>query len=163
MSEQQYDAIKLRAALKKKGFSDPIIDSMMKAAKPRESSVGKAAKTKKRWFPGMAEGKSNKPVTVAIPVTCTCTTCGSSSMKTMVLKVKPDSPMEHKTTIRQCTDCIRMLKELPVERLVSIIMMMNNSDIELRMLSTHRQILLSATMTPELVLKRDNRISGLQD
>jgi len=135
------------------GISESVAISMLKVLEPKEKKTGK-----KRSGGFIARAKIDVPVVVVR----TCLTCKSVTSFKLVMKVYEDErDIEQSTVVGQCQNCIEQLRLMDKEDLISLIVIMNHSDIELRNLSTASQIAMASKRTPTqwLTLKMNHAIA----
>ena len=135
--EKQLAAMKV---LTDAGIPEAVAAGMVKALAP------KAVKKKKTYF-----GNSTKREKINVPVIVnqTCMTCKTETSYKMVMQVFSDeTEIQQACTVGQCENCIKQYEGMPKEQLISLIVLMNHSDVELRNLSTASQIKLAGKRPP---------------
>jgi hypothetical protein len=135
--EKQLAAMKV---LTDAGIPEAIAVGMVKAldVKPK--------KKKKTYF-----GNSTKREKVNAPIVIlqTCMTCKTETSYKRVMQVYSDeTEIQQSCIVGQCENCIQQYRNMPKEQLISLIILMNHTDVELRNLSTVSQIKLAEKRSP---------------
>lgn len=146
-----------REKLMEAGIDELLIDSILKnALKPKKTG-------KKKFFPGMTEDKPKKFVGRLL-VKEVCLTCGSSMEKYIITQIDPnkDEPgTVHPVNI--CSGCIVMYRTLDHEALISLTILKDHPDVNVRMLSNKQQLAYARKLTPEAALNLRVDASGYQE
>lgn len=144
--EKQLAAMKV---LTDAGIPESVAAGMVKAldVKPK--------KKKKAYFGNYTK---REKINVPIVILQTCVTCKTETSYKLVMQVYSDeTEIEQSCTVSQCENCIQQYRNMPKEQLISLIMLMNHNNIELRNLSTASQIELAGKRTPiECLITRMN-------
>lgn len=144
-------------ALIKSGIDENIARSMAKSTikATRTAKPGKKRVNPANFTP--ARAKIDMPVIV----TQTCTTCKTVTTFKRVMKVYSDDVPEQTCTVGICINCIKQFDLMTKDQLVSLIVLQNHPDVELRMLSTSRQIKLAKQKTAQewLLMKVEHTIA----
>lgn len=139
---------------------DPII-----AAAVAKSQQPKVTKEKKRkaYYAGMT---SREKVNIPVLVTQTCNTCKSVTTFKQVITVWSDAAdTELKASVGLCVNCIRMMDtDLTKDELISLVVVMNHPDAEIRRQSLRHQIKMAKRKTAqEWLIVRDDKTIPLND
>ncbi len=122
-------------ALIDQGIDPSIAESMAKV-------MDKAEKKPKKKFYG--EYTKRELINVPIVVHQTCLTCKTETTFKRVMQVYSDeTDREQNVTISLCVNCIRMFELMSKQQLISLLIIQNHPDLELRMFSTATQIKLA--------------------
>jgi len=123
------------------GIPEAVAAGMLKSLEPKKST-----KKKKTYF-----GNSTKREKVNAPVVIvqTCMTCKCQTSYKRVMQVYSDeAEIEQACVVGQCENCIKQYELMDKDALISLIILMNHTDIELRNLSTASQIALAKKRPP---------------
>lgn len=132
---------------------DPAIAKTM-AASAEKHAAKKTTTTKKggKFFPGMAADKPKK-FNGSHTYTAVCATCGSRTTKTRIAQIDPNKPLPSLVPVSTCESCIPFYRTLTQDDLITLILIKDNEDITLRMLSHKQQIDMARRLSPFDVIK----------
>jgi hypothetical protein len=135
------------------GISENVAAGMLKALAPKPAK-------KKRSFYGTSTKREK--VNVPVVVVQTCVTCKTmTSHKTVMQVYSDEAEIEQSCIVGQCINCIKMLDLMSKDNLVSLIIIMNHSDVEIRGMSVATQIKMAMKRTAQewLTLKMNHAIA----
>lgn len=131
---------------------DPVIAKGMAASAEkhaaRAAKPSKAGGAKKRGgYPGAGEDRPKK-FNGRHTYTAVCATCGSRTTKTRIAQIDPNKPLPELVPVSTCESCIPFYRTLDQDALISLILIKDNEDITLRMLTHKQQISLARRLSP---------------
>ena len=113
------------------GIPESVAAGMLKALEPK-------AKPKRKYH-----GNSTKREKINVPIVInqTCVTCKTETSFKVTMQVYSDeADLQQSCVVGQCHNCIEMFRLMDKEDLISLIVIMNHVDMEIRKLSTATQI-----------------------
>jgi reverse gyrase len=134
------------------GLSETVALSMLKSLQPKEKKA-------KKYY-----GNSTKREKINVPIVVhqTCVTCKTVTSFKQVMQVYSDeADQEQSCVIGQCINCIKQYELMTKEELISLIVIQNHVDMELRGLSTASQIVLAKKRSAKewLTMKMNHAIA----
>jgi len=121
------------------GISESVAVSMLKAMEPKP-------KTKKKKYYGTSTKREK--INVPVVVVQTCVTCKCATSHKTVMQVYSDvADIEQHCIVGQCQNCIKMYELMDKDELISLLIIMNHSDVEIRGMSTASQIKMAEKKT----------------
>ena len=123
---------------------EEVLQQLIESGIPKELAEVMLMKTKKKK-------KSKKTVTKReIIVTKTCDTCGTAAGFKHELATNSPINLAQDCSIKLCENCIRMFDSMTDKQLVSLLLIQNSRDVEIRLLSTKEQLILANNTDPKL-------------
>lgn len=115
------------------GIPEAVATGMLKSLEPKKSA-GK----KKRFY---GTSKKREKINVPVIVNQTCVTCKTETSFKRVMQVYSDeTEIEQSCVVGQCVNCIKQFDLMEKDDLISLIIIMNHVDSEIRGMSTASQI-----------------------
>ena len=131
---------KVLEQLVKSGIDPIIAESMAKSlTKPKKE------KKKKGWH----RGPSRMKIKMEIQATIRCVTCGTITTVPRIVEAYEDSEPTQESIVGICPHCIKDFYEMTKEELISLIVIQNHTDLDLRQLSLKQQIRMSKRHKPQ--------------
>lgn len=124
------------------GIPESVATGMLKSLEPKKST-----KKKKTYF-----GTSTKREKVNAPIVVvqTCVTCKTQTSFKRVMQVYSDEAhLEQSCVVGQCINCIKQYELMSKDELISLVILQNHVDQEIRGMSTATQIKMAQKKTAQ--------------
>lgn len=147
------EAHEMRDMLISQGIDASIADAMVKSA-------SKANKPKGRRGGFTKSSSARQKITAAVVVQQHCVTCGSDTSFKQVMRVYDTEVNDQTCTVGLCINCIKMMDTMSKDELISLIVIQNHPDAELRNLGTRSQLKMAKTQSAQhwLTTRNDRAI-----